>query len=297
MPSSCRIRSSSWLSTVIARFRFSSGYACSSRFQSVVSSACALARDTPDFSRPFTTKAGAPLVVEGVLARSRKTLRHHAGDVKRGTKGRLDAGKACRRDADHMKVDLVDPDDAVDDRPVARQGVVPEVVAEHDDRIPPRCLAFLTCECPAQRGLYDEDVEEVVADQHPHPRLANGVSRSREAEARELVGDQPVERARQGPQIAVVGKEMPPRSSLGVAPLSVTTAPASRTGSGRRSRASARLKTAPFAPMPSAIDRAAIIVKSGSRRRSRSPYRTSCGTVSIQAPERASLTCALIESR
>ena len=65
-------------------------------------------------------------------------------------------------------------------------------------------LAFLRHETSPRRRLDAERVEEVVAHQHPDAHVARAVARSGEAGRRDFVGDEAVERAGRGPQVAIV---------------------------------------------------------------------------------------------
>ena len=77
-----------------------------------------------------------------------------------------------------------------------------------------------------------------------------------------------------------------PKASTGESEPTVKTSPGRATGSGRNSRASAKLKMAQLAPMPIARDKTAMVVKPGLAASSRKPYRRSCHDRSSQTHPR-----------
>ena len=73
-----------------------------------------------------------------------------------------------------------------------------------------------------------------------------------------------------------------PKASTEELEPTVKTSPGRATGSGRNSRASAKLKMAQLAPMPIASDKTAMLVNPGLAASRRTPYRTSCHDRSSQ---------------
>ena len=73
-----------------------------------------------------------------------------------------------------------------------------------------------------------------------------------------------------------------PKASTEELEPTVKTSPGRATGSGRNSRASAKLKMAQLAPMPIASDNTAMLVNPGLAASRRKPYRTSCHDRSSQ---------------
>ena len=73
-----------------------------------------------------------------------------------------------------------------------------------------------------------------------------------------------------------------PIASIACTDATVKTSPGRATGSGRSSRASAKLKMAQFAPMPMASEKMAMLVNPGLPASRRHPYLMSCQKRSIQ---------------
>src|SRR5688572_29700068 len=77
-------------------------------------------------------------------------------------------------------------------------------------------------------------------------------------------------------------RELAPSDSRDDVEPTVTTSPGRATGSGRKSNASAKLKIALFAPIPTASERTETMVNAGALASMRQPYLTSCHSRSSQ---------------
>src|SRR5262249_9171252 len=87
---------------------------------------------------------------------------HHHRHPDLWTEIELDADEAFWRDADHRKGRAVDVNGCSDNRAIARETCLPEVVIEDRERCRTRLLVVRLMKKPPQRGLQSQNVEVVA---------------------------------------------------------------------------------------------------------------------------------------
>src|SRR4029450_10560046 len=115
---------------------------------------------------------GLPAFEQTILPAAKQRLSHHQRHVKRWPNKLVQSWKTFGRHADHTEVDAVDDDDAVENRVVRTQGVLPKVLTEHDHRVSTGHATFFWLETASKRELDAKHAQKILAHHRAHPHFA-----------------------------------------------------------------------------------------------------------------------------
>ena len=206
---------------------------------------------------------------------------HRDGNDERRRENQMHAGETLRRDADDGEVETTEADLPPDDARIGTELLGPRAVREHDDRVSSRHTVLVGRMARPSAGCSSSTSKKLPLTASPELALRGLIAPGCEAREADGVRRQAGEALRAISQIGVVemrdavGGEEERSFARGAVALTLTTWSARGTGSGRRTRPSARLNMAALAPTPIAIDAIAISVKPGFFTSIRAPWRRS----------------------